>query len=167
MTEEFRNLINQAVEERVDETFVNLYEENKKYLRIYERLVLESIKTFDFNKRDFNSDLLKDKIDLVGNTNDVSIRLDINKSKGFIHLGYLVDERYYEFENYKKPEYLENETYNKEYMDELLRDQGISVSFKKADKEETSFDVYIIGFDASILIEALVQVNQKRKVRKK
>ena len=112
MTEEFRNLINQAVEERVDETFVNLYEENKKYLRIYERLVLESIKTFDFNKRDFNSDLLKDKIDLVGNTNDVSIHLDINKNKAFIQLGYLVDERYYEFKDYKKPEYLENETTN-------------------------------------------------------
>ena len=167
MTEEFRNLINQAVEERVDETFVNLYEENKKYLRIYERLVLESIKTFDFNKRDFNSDLLKDKIDLVGNTNDVSIHLDINKNKAFIQLGYLVDERYYEFKDYKKPEYLENETYNKEYMDELLRDQGISVRFKKADKEETAFDVYTIGFDASILIEALVQVNQKRRVRVK
>ena len=165
MTEEFKNLISEAINEGYNETFTKLYEENKQYMKPYEQIVLEAIKTFDFSKGDFNDELLKIHTELVGKPEDCHIYLDREKNKASISLSYFVDTRYPEHKKYVKPKYLKNSTYSKPYMKELLEEQGIQVSCNQADGWMSSSDYYSISFDATELINAIDK--QKSEIKRK
>ncbi len=167
MTEEYRNELRGVVNDVFENSFTRLYEENKKYVRVYERLVLETMKIFNFYNEDFNEELLKEKTDLVGKTNYMYLIFDKKAKKGKIHLSYCADSRLPEYKESKKPEYLEQGTFNKEYMDFLLAEQGIKVKYTHGDGCISSDDTYTIEFDASLLVEALAKVDTKTKRRVK
>ena len=167
MTDDFRNELRGAVSKVLENSFAKLYEENKKYVRTYERLVLEAVKSFNFNTQKFDETLLMTKTDLVGKTDKVHIFLDEEEKVGKIYLSYMTDNRFPEYKNYEKPNYIKEGTYCKEYMKYLLAEQGIEVSVRYADGCMTSDDTYTIKFDASLLVEALNNVNDQIKRRKR
>ncbi len=165
MTEEFKKEMQQAIKEAREVTYAKVYEENKQYLRPYLRLVLEAVKTFDFNQERFNSSLLKEKTDLVGVPSKMYTYLDKEERVGTISLDYITDGRLKESKLNKKPDYLKEETFNKEYMDSLLAEEGITVKINRADGCMSTSDTIIIKFDATELVEVLNSVKEEVKNR--
>ncbi len=93
MTEDFRLEMSKAIKEVEETTFTKLYEENKKYVRPYQRIVLEAIKTFDFSSGEFIKESLENKVDLIGIPTSYSIYLVPEQRKERIRLKYLTDTR--------------------------------------------------------------------------
>ena len=176
MTEEFRNEIQSAIQSAKEITFTKLYEENKKYVRDYEKLVLEVIRLYDFSKYNFNDEALKIRTDLVGKTDKISTYFveygDNGRSysadesdNAIIHLSYVVDSRNPKSRECVIPDYLSNHTYEKNYMPELLAEQGIHVKFNPPVDGISDTADYYISFDSSELVEAIHSVKEDIKSR--
>ena len=165
MTEDFRLEMSKAIKEAEETTFTKLYEENKKYVRPYQRLVLEAIKTFDFSSGKFIKEFLENKVDLIGIPTSYYIYLDQEERKARISLEYFTDSRFEESKLNEKPDYLKNETFNKKYVDTLLAADGIEVRINRADGIMSSSDTIIVEFDASELIE--VYNSSKEEIKKR
>lgn len=167
MTEEFRLEMEKAIKEAQETTYIKLYEENKKFVRPYQRLVLETIKTFDFSSGKFVDEFLKDKVELIGIPSDFYLYLDLEERKGHITLDYVTDSRYEESKTNEKPDYLKNETFNKKYVDTLLASDGIEVRINRADGIISNSDTIYIQFDATELIDAYNSVKEEIKRRER
>ena len=176
MTEEFKNEIQSAIQSAKEITFTKLYEENKKYVRDYEKLVLEAIRLFDFSKYNFNDEALKTRTDLVGKTDRVSTYFVEYGDNGrtytadesddaIIHLSYVVDSRNPKSRECVIPDYLSNHTYEKSYMPELLAEQGIHVKYNSPVEGRSDTADYYISFDSSELVEAIHSVKEDIKTR--
>ncbi len=167
MTEDFRLEMSKAIKEVEETTFTKLYEENKKYVRPYQRIVLEAIKTFDFSSGEFIKESLENKVDLIGIPTSYSIYLVPEQRKARIRLRYLTDPRLKESKTYEKPDYLKNETFNEKYVDTLLAADGIEVRIDKADGIMSTSDHITIEFDASELIEVYNSAKDEIKKRER
>lgn len=167
MKEDFKLEMSKAIKEVEDTTFTKLYEENKKYVRPYQRIVLEAIKTFDFSSGDFIKESLENKVDLIGIPTSYSIYLVPEQRKARIRLEYFTDPRFEESKKNEKPDYLKNETFKKKYVDTLLAADGIEVSINKADGIMSTSDRITIEFDASELIEVYNSAKDEIKKRER
>ena len=178
MTEEFKNQIQKSIEEALKETYVKIKDENRMYLKKYEELVLEAIKSYDFSEDKFIEKELVKKEDLVGKPDKVSIYFtghyhsesDKPSDTATIEMEYykgekeqhITDSLIINREVSTKPSFLEKETYNYKYMDELLKEQGIDVRFSDF---LPNYETYRINFDSSELNKAISNF-KSRKLRK-
>ena len=167
MTRDFEQEIMEAVKVAQENTFTKVYEENKKLVRPYLRLVLEVIKSFNFYEKEFDKKMILEKKELIGNPKEIYLDLNKKNKRGSIELEYVTDGRLQESKIFIKPNYLAEETFNKHYMGYLLSDEGIKVLIRRADGCTSTSDYIEITFDATVIVEALKEVDQKIKRRAK
>ena len=169
MTEEFRLEINNAVQYAFDESYKKTYESSKALLRPYKLLVLEAIKAYNFFNEEYETDLLRERQDLVGSPSVIKIYNDtyaeFNNHYGKIVLTYDLSNKHRER---VEPEFIIKKTFEGKVMELFLKEEGIKVDFEKHDYEDYGQEeIVTITFDNDILLNLIKNTDEEVKKRKK
>lgn len=156
MTEEFLKRLEEAngkaikVYKKENEEFLKECEKNKKYIDLYYDLVFSFIEAYDYKNNSFRIDSIeRDLSEVIGYPERVYAYINDEKQVASIHLHY---KRGGNLKLNGLPEFIEKEEINFEVVNELLCENGISITSDLWDGGERGSDDYIINFDASILI---------------
>lgn len=155
MTDEFLKRLQEANEKAINvykkenEKFLEECKKNKKYVDLYLNLVLSFIEVFDYKTGHFNVELIdKDLSETIGNPENICAYIHDDEQVASIHF-------HYERKGNGLtglPDFIENNRINFYVVNEVLSENGISVSSDLWDGGERGLDDYIVKFDASLLI---------------
>ena len=155
MTEEFLKRLQEANEKAIkvykkeDEKFLEECKKNKKYVDLYLDLVLSFIEVFDYKTGNFNVELIdKDLSEAIGNPERIYAYIYDDEQVASIDFHY--KRKGYNLTGL--PDFIENERINFLVVNELLSENGVSVTSDLWDGGEKGSDDYIVKFDASLLI---------------
>ena len=155
MTEEFLKRLQEANEKAIkvykkeDEKFLEECKKNKKYVDLYLDLVLSFIEVFDYKTGNFNVELIdKDLSEAIGNPERIYAYIYGDEQVASIDFHY--KRKGYNLTGL--PDFIENERINFLVVNELLSENGVSVTSDLWDGGEKGSDDYIVKFDASLLI---------------
>lgn len=169
MTDEFLKRLQEANEKAIqvykkeDEKYLEECKKNKKYVDLYLDLVLSFVEAFDYKTGHFNVELIdKDLSETIGNPERIYAYIFDNEQVASIHFHY--KRKGYELTGL--PDFIENDEINFCVVNEVLSENGISVSSDLWDGGDRGLDDYIVKFDASLLIatrKSLMEDGEKSK----
>ena len=169
MTDEFLKRLQEANEKAIqvykkeDEKYLEECKKNKKYVDLYLDLVLSFVEAFDYKTGHFNVELIdKDLSETIGNPERIYAYIYDNEQVASIHFHY--KRKGYELTGL--PDFIENDEINFCVVNEVLSENGISVSSDLWDGGDRGLDDYIVKFDASLLIatrKSLMEDGEKSK----
>lgn len=169
MTEEFLKRLQEANEKAImvykmeHDKFLEEYKNSKKYVDLYLNLVLSFIEVFDYKTGHFNVELIdKDLSETIGNPERINAYIYDDDQIASIHL-------HYKRNGYNLtglPDFIKNDKINFLVVNEILSENGISITSDLWDGGGGGKDDYIINFDASLLIstrKSLMEDSEKSK----
>lgn len=169
MTDEFLKRLQEANEKAIkvykkeDEKFLEECKKNKKYVDLYLDLVLSFIEVFDYKTGHFNVELIdKDLSETIGNPERIYACIYDDEQVASIHFHYKRNG----YDLTGLPDFIENDKINFYVVNEVLSENGISVSSDLWDGGDRGSDDYIVKFDASLLIatrKSLMEDGEKSK----
>lgn len=170
MTEEFLKRFQEAnakaigVYKKEDEKSLERLKANKIYVGMYLDLVLAFVEVFDYKSGKFNIDAIdKDLSNVIGKPKDVYVLISEDLTKASINLHYGRNQR---AALVGLPDFIDNGTIDFDMVNEVLSENGISISENLWDGGERGLDNYIVTFDTSILAKTrktLFEESEKKK----
>ena len=156
MTEEFLKRLQEANDKAIkvynneNDKFLKECEKNKKYIDLYYDLVLSFIEVYDYKNNSFKVDSIeRDLSEVIGRPERIYAYINFETQVASIHLHY---ERGRNLRLINLPEFIDKKIIDFEIVNEVLCENGISITSDLWDGGERGADDYIINFDASILI---------------
>ena len=142
-------------------------DKNIKYAELYAKLVLECIRTFDFQKADFDFQLIDEEIkSKFGYPNGMAF---LKKDKNGEYNGVAVIDLY--FPTSKDfpfiPPWKRNVDMDK--VNQLLQKEGIHIEQRLINREEHPYHILNtdrIEFDATLILDAIKDINQQYELLK-
>ena len=170
MTEEFLKRLQEANEKAIkvykkqNDKFLEEYKKNKKYADLYLDMVLSFIEVFDYKTGHFNVELIdKDLSETIGSPETIHAYIYDDDQTASIYLHY--KRNVYDLSGL--PDFIENDRINFAIVNEILSENGISITSDLWDGGERGSDDYIVKFDASLLISTRKSLMEAREISKK
>ncbi|MCR5483551.1 MAG: hypothetical protein K6E99_04025, partial [Bacilli bacterium] len=144
---------------------------NKEYIKPYEKLVQETINSFDYIYIKFKFDSIKNNKELVGIPTTACASLVPYTNVGRIVLIYRYCENDPSCNKHEEPEYLSEMTFKKPFVSEILDEHGITVTHEYSGGYSVHNGLfyhtyrYDIEFDASSIIDKLINTYDQKSKR--
>ena len=155
MTKEFIDKMQQSLAKAVkvtrkeDDRYKRKYIQNQIYADLYLNLLFAVIETYDFNLGVFKMELVDKDIVSIFNPRDISASVFMYEGTGVIHLNYQSDDG----KRVGEPEFKLGEPFDLDVVNDILRENGVSLVEKHIIEEGRGLEEDILTFDATPIVE--------------
>ena len=173
MTEEFLKKLNEANDVAIakynheDEEFKNKCKKNREYIEMYLGLVLSLIKVYDYRTGKFDTKSLDKSVSKVIGTPDrihAYINEEEKKAKAYFHYGRETSNMN---DLVGAPDFINKHEIDFKVVNEVLKENGVSVREDLWDGGERGSDEYILEFDATLLLQTRASLLAETESAKK